>query len=136
MGLKVVKQNKGMEPIIMPISFAPLSFFMVMEPEPATMEETKDTRELEQDGNIFYLQQAKRPKITKAFHFGGVKLTNAPFLVLNSFLFPERLHCDYIYFHWSYLYNYYNYLEPCALNAEFQHFIPRFNKISLLWEPH
>ncbi len=23
-------------------------------------------------------------------------------------------------------------LEPCALNAEFQHFIPRFNKISLL----
>jgi hypothetical protein len=24
--------------------------------------------------------------------------------------------------------NYYNYLEPCALNAEFQHFIPRFNK--------
>jgi hypothetical protein len=26
------------------------------------------------------------------------------------------------------MYNYYNYLEPCALNAEFQHFIPRFNK--------
>jgi hypothetical protein len=25
--------------------------------------------------------------------------------------------------------NYYNYLQPCALNAEFQqHFIPRFNK--------
>ncbi len=24
-------------------------------------------------------------------------------------------------------------LEPCALNAEFQHFILRFNKISLLW---
>jgi hypothetical protein len=23
-------------------------------------------------------------------------------------------------------------LEPCALNADFQHFIPRFNKISLL----
>jgi hypothetical protein len=26
------------------------------------------------------------------------------------------------------MYNYYNYLKPCALNAEFQHFIPRFNK--------
>jgi hypothetical protein len=26
-------------------------------------------------------------------------------------------------------------LEPCALNAEFQHFIPRFNKISLLCRP-
>jgi len=26
-------------------------------------------------------------------------------------------------------------LEPCALNAEFQHFIPRFNKISLLCWP-
>jgi len=25
-------------------------------------------------------------------------------------------------------------LEPCALNAEFQHFIPRFNQISLLKE--
>ncbi len=24
-------------------------------------------------------------------------------------------------------------LEPCALNADFQHFIPRFNKICLLW---
>jgi hypothetical protein len=27
-------------------------------------------------------------------------------------------------------------LEPCALNAEFQHFIPRFNKISLVCRPH
>jgi len=45
-----------------------------------------------------------------------------------SFLFPERLHCCYIYFCCSYMYNYYNYLEPCALNAEFQHFVPRFNK--------
>jgi len=27
-------------------------------------------------------------------------------------------------------------LEPCALNAEFQLFIPRFNKISLLSGPH
>jgi len=25
------------------------------------------------------------------------------------------------------MYNYYIYLEPCALNAEFQHFIPRLN---------
>ncbi len=29
------------------------------------------------------------------------------------------------------MYNYYNYLEPCALNAETQHFIPRFNQTSL-----
>jgi hypothetical protein len=27
-------------------------------------------------------------------------------------------------------------LEPCALNAEFQHFILRFNKISKLCEYH
>jgi hypothetical protein len=27
-------------------------------------------------------------------------------------------------------------LEPCALSAEFQHFIPRFNKISLLYGYH
>ncbi len=31
--------------------------------------------------------------------------------------FPERLHCCYIYFHCSYLYNFYNCLDPCALNA-------------------
>jgi hypothetical protein len=30
------------------------------------------------------------------------------------------------------MYNYYNYFEPCALSAEFQHFILRFNKTSLL----
>jgi hypothetical protein len=30
-GLKVAKQNKGMEPIIMAISFAALSLLMVME---------------------------------------------------------------------------------------------------------
>ncbi len=42
----------------------------------------------------------------------------------------------YIYFHCSYLYNYYNYFEPCALNSEFQHFIPRFNQNFLnLWIP-
>jgi hypothetical protein len=27
-------------------------------------------------------------------------------------------------------------LGPCKLNAEFQHSIPRFNKISLRWGPH
>jgi len=27
-------------------------------------------------------------------------------------------------------------LQPWKLNAEFQHFIPRFNKISLQWGPH
>jgi hypothetical protein len=36
--------------------------------------------------------------------------------------------------HCSYMYNYYNYLESCSLNAKFQHFIPRFNKNFLsLW---
>ncbi len=54
---------------------------------------------------------------------------------IPSFLFPDRLHCCCIYFHCSYMYNYYNYLEPCALNAEFLHFIPRFNKTSLLCGP-
>jgi hypothetical protein len=34
------------------------------------------------------------------------------------------------------MYNYYNYLKPCALNVEFQHFIPKFNKTSLLYETH
>jgi hypothetical protein len=34
------------------------------------------------------------------------------------------------------MYNYYNYLEPCALNADFQHFIPRWYKTSLLCGPH
>ncbi len=38
--------------------------------------------------------------------------------------------------HFSYTYNLYSYLEPCALNAEFQHFIPRFNKTSLLCGHH
>jgi len=27
-------------------------------------------------------------------------------------------------------------LEPCALNVDFQHFIPKFNKISLLYGYH
>jgi hypothetical protein len=53
-----------------------------------------------------------------------------------SFLFPERLRCCDIYCHCSYMEDYYNYLEPCALNAEFQHFIPRFHKTSLLRRPH
>jgi hypothetical protein len=30
------------------------------------------------------------------------------------------------------MYSYHNYLEPCALNARFYHFIPRFNQISFL----
>jgi hypothetical protein len=67
----------------------------------------------------------------------GVKLRNAPLFVPNwvstcfdpvfpfSWAPPLMLH---IYFHCSYIYNSYNYLEPCTLNAEFQHFIPRFNK--------
>jgi hypothetical protein len=47
-------------------------------------------------------------------NFGG-KLS-----FIMSFLFPERLHCCYIYFHCSYLYNSIITLEPCALNTEFQ----------------
>jgi hypothetical protein len=35
------------------------------------------------------------------------------------------------------MYNYYyNYIKPCALNAEFEHFIPRFNTTSLLCRPY
>jgi hypothetical protein len=41
---------------------------------------------------------------------------------LSSFLSACLLHCC------SHMYDYYHYLEPCALNVEFQHFIPRFNK--------
>ncbi len=58
-----------------------------------------------------------------------------PVLTL-SFLFPEPLHCCYIYFHCSYMYNYYNYLDLYELNAEFQHFIPTFLKNSLLKIPY
>ncbi len=68
----------------------------------------------------------------KTINFGG-KLS-----FILSFPFPEL--CCYIYFQCSYLYNYYNKsrtlcikctttivnLKPCALNAEFQHFILRF----------
>jgi hypothetical protein len=65
-----------------------------------------------------------------------VKLRNAPFFAPNSvssgfvppsFLFPERLHCCYIYFHCSY--NYYNNLEPCALNASFSISYPDLMKL-------
>jgi hypothetical protein len=33
------------------------------------------------------------------------------------FLFPERLHCCYIYFHCSYLYNYYNYSPTLSIKC-------------------
>ncbi len=53
--------------------------------------------------------------------------------------FPERLHCCYIDFHCSYLYSYYNSSRTLcikcwdsAFRTEIKHFIPRFNKISLL----
>ncbi len=62
-----------------------------------------------------------------SINFGG-KLS-----FILSFFFPKHLHCCYIYFHCSYLYNYYN---TCALYAEFQHFILRFNKNSLLCRYH
>jgi len=52
-----------------------------------------------------------------------------------SFLFPERLRYCYMHFHCSYIFtSIIISLQPCALNAEFQHFILRFNKISLLCE--
>jgi hypothetical protein len=41
----------------------------------------------------------------KTTSFGG-KLS-----FILSFIFPERLQCCYIYFHCSYLYNYYNYFR-------------------------
>jgi len=58
----------------------------------------------------------------KCTNFLWWKTDEFHFVLTPSFLFPERLHCCCIYFHCSYLYNYYNYLEPCALNADFQHF--------------
>jgi hypothetical protein len=62
----------------------------------------------------------------KTMNFGG-KLS---FIV--SFLFPERLHCCYIYFTATNRTTTIISLEPCALNAEFQHFILTFNKKGLL----
>jgi len=53
-----------------------------------------------------------------------------------SFLRPEPLHWCYIYFHCSYLYNYYNYSRTFCIKCEFQYFILRFNKISLLFRYH
>jgi hypothetical protein len=51
----------------------------------------------------------------------------------SSFIFPERLHCLlHICSLLLRIQLYYNYLEPCALNDEFQHFIPRFDKSSSL----
>jgi hypothetical protein len=57
--------------------------------------------------------------------------------------FPERLHCCYIDFHCSYRYSYYNSSRTLcmkcwdsAFRTEFEHFILRFNKISLLCGCH
>ncbi len=50
-----------------------------------------------------------------------------------SFLWSASTAATYIYFQCSYLDNYYNYSRTlCIKYAEFQHFILRFNKISLL----
>jgi hypothetical protein len=55
-------------------------------------------------------------------NFGG-KLS-----FILSFVFPERLHCCYIYtFTAPTCTTTIITLEPCALNAEFQHFITRFH---------
>jgi hypothetical protein len=47
-----------------------------------------------------------------------------------SFLFPEHLHCCYTYVFTAPTTTIIA-LEPCALNAETQHFIMRFNKVFL-----
>ncbi len=36
---------------------------------------------------------------------------------IPSSLFPQRLHCCYIYFYWSYLYNYYNYSRTLCIKC-------------------
>jgi hypothetical protein len=48
------------------------------------------------------------------------------------FLFPERLHSCYIYFHCSYLNNYYNYSWTLYINCWVSAVHTPFNKISLL----
>jgi hypothetical protein len=45
-----------------------------------------------------------------------------------SFLFPESLHWCYVYFHRSYLYNYYNYSLTLCIKYCVSDFILRFNK--------
>jgi len=55
----------------------------------------------------------------KTINFGG-KLSFIP-----SFLFPERLHCCYIYFPCSTSTTTILSLETCASNAEFEHFVLR-----------
>jgi hypothetical protein len=50
-----------------------------------------------------------------------------------SFLFPDRLHCCYIYFHCSYLYNYYNYSQTLCTKC----WVSAFHiEISLLCRYH
>jgi hypothetical protein len=63
-------------------------------------------------------------KLRTTMNFGG-KLS---FIV--SFLFHERLHCCYIHFTALNCATTIIGLEPCALNAEYQHFIRRFIKMS------
>jgi hypothetical protein len=54
-------------------------------------------------GEILKKSTLARGETEETINFGG-KLS-----FILSFVFPERLHCcGYIYFHCSYLYNYYN----------------------------
>ncbi len=48
--------------------------------------------------------------------------------MILSFLLPERLHYCTYNFTAPTCTSTITILEPCALNAEFQHFIPKFNK--------
>ncbi len=66
-----------------------------------------------------------RGETQKTINFGG-KLR-----FILCFLFPERLHCCYIYiFTAPSCQSTIISLEPCAFNAGFQHFILRFIKMS------
>jgi hypothetical protein len=59
---------------------------------------------------------------------GRVKLRKPSNFLPCLSCFPERLHCCcYIYFHCSYLYSYYEFSQPCALNAQIQHFVLSFS---------
>ncbi len=52
---------------------------------------------------------------TKRNNLGPRLVFRAVLSFILSLLFPERLHSCYIYFHCSYLYNYYNYIQTLCI---------------------
>jgi hypothetical protein len=78
----------------------------------------------------FYRTKKLGPKLVFSTKFGG-KLSFIP-----SFLFPERLTIATYIFTAPTCTTTIITLKPCALNAEFKHFILKFNKISLLCRYH